>query len=209
MTATISALGWAPDFARGFVKDLRVRWALEEAGLPYAARLVDPGASPDDPYRDWQPFGQVPAYREGDVEMFESGAIVLHIAARSEALAPSDAQGRARAWSWVFAALTTLQPQVDNRNHLRAHLGEDMRATLDGWLETRLDALERRLRTRDHLENRFTVGDLMMTTVLRELREDGTLGAYATLLAYTDRCEARPAFRRALDAQFADFRDDL
>ena len=206
MTIHISALASAPDFAQGFVKDLRVRWALEEAGLSYEAVLIDPGCPPCDPYRRWQPFGQVPAYRDGTVDMFESGAIVLYLAARSEVLAPQDTAGRARVASWVFAAQTTLQPHVDNHDQLRDVVTDDARARLDARLTNRLSALAGWLGSKDYLEDRFTAGDLMMTTVLRELVDSDVFSHFAALAAYHDRCTARPAFARALDAQMQPFR---
>ncbi len=207
MTREISALGWVPEFARGYVKDLRVRWALEEARLPYSTVLIDFDRPLGDPYRAWQPFGQVPAYRDDEVVLFESGAILLYLAERSSALAPEDAAGRARVASWVFAATTSLQPHADAYNLLGRVLTEEGRGQVLQRLEGRLAALSAWLGDKDYLEGRFTAGDLMMTTVLRELTEDGLLGRYPKLAAYHARCEARPAFGRALAAQLADFRD--
>jgi glutathione S-transferase len=117
MTIHVSAFRWVPPFAQGYVKDLRVRWALEEAGMPYEASLIGAQDQASDQYRQWQPFGQVPAYRDGEVDMFESGAIVLHLAARSQALAPGDAAGRARVTSWVLAALNSIEPHAHNLIH--------------------------------------------------------------------------------------------
>lgn len=207
MTRQISALGWVPDSARGYVKDLRVRWALEEAGLSYSSVLIEFDRPLGDPYRAWQPFGQVPAYRDEEVELFESGAILLYLAARSPVLAPEDPAGRARMASWVFAATTSLQPQADVHNLLGRVLTEEGRQQVRQRLERRLAGLSDWLGDKDYLEGRFTVGDLMMATVLRELTEDGFLGRFPNLAAYHARCEARPAFGRALAAQLADFRD--
>ncbi|HET8729333.1 MAG TPA: glutathione S-transferase family protein, partial [Alphaproteobacteria bacterium] len=165
----VSAFAWVPPFAQGHVRDLRVRWALEEAGLPYRARLIDPQIQSSKDYLDWQPFGQVPAYRDGKVEMFESGAIVLHIAARSEALSPRDEAGRARMTSWVTAALNSIEPYVAGLVELDVfHAGEAWaearRPQAEAALVKRLSMLSARLGDRDHLEDRFTAGDLMMTT---------------------------------------------
>lgn len=205
MTIQISALGAVPESAQGYVKDFRVRWALEEAGIPYETHLIGFDLPMDDPYREWQPFGQVPALREGDVEMFESGAIVLRIAERSDNLFPRADRDRARAVTWVFAAVTTLQPHIDNLNHLGGEVPAETRARLLRHVESRLAALERRLAASDWLERHFTAGDLMMCTVLREVDEN-LLARFPALSAYVARCEARPAFGRAMEAHLAPFR---
>ena len=207
---TVSAFRWVPPFAQGYVRDLRVRWALEEAGLPYEAALIGPETQLTEEYREWQPFGQVPAFRDDDVEMFESGAIVLHLAARSEALAPGDAAGRARVTTWVLAALNSIEPHVQNLVLLDAfHAGEawtvERRPQAQAMLDRRLTDLAAWLGDKQHLEDRFTAGDLMMTTVLRELVDSGTLLRFPTLDAYRRRCEARPAFAAALASQMAAF----
>jgi len=198
----LATLAWAPAFARGYVKDLRVRWALEEAGRPYRTapqdHLVRDGA-----YRAWQPFGQVPAWREGPVEMFESAAIVLHLAAQSERLSPQDPAGAARTTSWVLAAVATVQPQVDVANSIASDLPEPARAACLARLASRLAALEAWLAGRDWLEGRFTAGDLMMAAVIREVNP-GTLQAYPRLTGWLARCLDRPAFEAALAAQLAD-----
>ena len=214
MAITISALNWAPGFAQGFVKDLRVRWALEEAASPYDVVLLDERDRAGEIYRAWQPFGQVPAYRDDDVEMFESGAIVLHIASKSEALAPGDAAGYAQVAAWVTAALNSIEPYVDNVVDLDLfYAGEawtaGFRPHAEAALKGRLQTLSARLGSRDYLLDRFTAGDLMMTTVLRGLASaDGMLEQFPTLDAYRLRCEARPAFGRALDGQMAGFREE-
>ncbi len=192
-----------PDFARGHVKEMRVRWALEEAGLPYREMRLTQEEKTGAPYLKLQPFGQVPCFEDGEVSMFESGAIVLRIAEQSEALMPRDAQGRARTMSWVFAALNSVEPEVA---HLAAidlfHEGEEWaRLRRRGAVENvlhRLRQLAGWLGDRDYLEDRFTAGDLMMTTVLREVRQEEVLVQFPTLRAYRERCEARPAFRQAL-----------
>jgi glutathione S-transferase len=212
MTIQVSAFCWVPPFAQGYVRDLRVRWALEEAGLPYEATLIDPPIQASESYRHWQPFGQVPAYRDGEVEVFESGAIVLHIAAKSEALSPADAQGRARMTTWVIAALNSVEPHVQNLVHLDAfHAGEawtkERRPQAEAMLDGRLKSLAAWLGERDYLEDRFTAGDLIMTAVVRELVDSGFLARYPALDAYRCRCEARPAFGRAMEAQMQAFRE--
>lgn len=214
MSIQLTAFRWVPDFAQGHVKDLRVRWALEEAGLPYEEVLIDGSDQSSDAYRRWQPFGQVPAYRDDDVELFESGAIVLHIAAKSEALAPPNASGRARVATWVLAALNSIEPHVQNVVVLDIfHAGEPWvegrRPSAMAMLTKRLDALAAWLGDKPYLEDRFTAGDLIMTTVLRDLSgpDGGILSTFPTLDAYRRRCEARPAFGRALEAQLRAFRD--
>ena len=211
MSIHLSAFRWVPAFAQGYVKDLRVRWALEEAGLPYEATLIGPQEQASEDYRRWQPFGQVPAYRDGDVDMFESGAIVLHIAARSPALAPGDARGRARVTSWVLAALNSIEPYAQNFIQFDADgAGEawakQRRAQLEANLSRRLSMLSAWLGDKDYLEGRFTAGDLVMAAVLRELVDCGLLAGFPTIDAYLQRCVARPAFARALEAQMRPFR---
>lgn len=210
VTPTVSAFRWVPDFARGQVRDLRVRWALEEAGLPYQTDLLTPGQlSPD--YRDHQPFGQVPAFKDGDIDMFESGAIVLHIAERSPVLMPSDAVGRARTISWMFAALNTLEPPIQSLGEIDFfHVGEDWakarRPALVAWVQKRLAELAARLGDNPYLDSdRFTAGDLLMVSVLRIIERTDLVRAEPKLDAYLKRCVARPAFQKALADQMADF----
>ena len=191
MTIEVAAFRWVPPDAQGYVKDLRVRWALEEAALPYEAVLIDGRTREADGYHAWQPFGQIPAYRDDEVEMFESGAIVLHIATKSEALAPVDAAGRARVASWVCAALSSVEPQVQNLNQFSG-LGTDetwvqeRRSLAETRLNRRLQALSDWLGDKPYLETRFTAGDIMMATVLREA-DDDVLAAFPTLIAYRER----------------------
>lgn len=213
MTIQVSAFRWVPPFAQGYVRDLRVRWALEEAGLPYQATLIDREAQASPGYREWQPFGQVPAFRDGAVEMFESGAIVLHLAERSEALAPHDPAGRARVTTWVLAALNSIEPHVSDLVELDVfHAGEawtvERRPQVEAALDRRLAELSAWIDGKDHLEGRFTAGDLMMVTVLRQLDGAGTLARFPALDAYRRRCEARPAFGRALEGQMGPFREN-
>jgi glutathione S-transferase len=210
---TVSAFRWVPPFARGLVRDLRVRWALEEAGLPYRSQLIDRDEQASAEYRAMQPFGQVPAYQEDGLVLFESGAILLHIAERSEVLMPREAAARARTTAWMFAALNSVEPAV-------AHFAElDVFHGNEGWArerrpgalqaaETRLASLSRWLEGRDYLEGRFTVADLLMTTVLQIPRGTELVGRFPLLDAYRLRCEDRPAFKRALEAQMGDFVDE-
>jgi glutathione S-transferase len=206
----VSAFSWVPDFARGQVRDLRVRWALEEAGLPYQTDLLTPGPqSPD--YLVHQPFGQVPAFQDGDIDLFESGAIVLHIAERSPALMPSDAIGRLRTISWMFAALNTLEPPIQGLGEIDFfHADQDWakarRPALVAWVQKRLSELAARLGDNPHLDSdRFTAGDLLMASVLRIIERTDLVSAEPKLDAYLKRCVARPAFQKALAAQMADF----
>lgn len=206
----VSAFSWVPDFARGQVRDLRVRWALEEAGLPYQTDLLTPGPqSPD--YLAHQPFGQVPAFQDGDIDLFESGAIVLHIAERSPALMPSDPVGRSRTISWMFAALNTLEPPIQSLGEIDFfHADQDWakarRPAVVAWVQKRLSELAARLGDNPYLDSdRFTAGDLLMATVLRIIERTDMVAAEPKLDAYLKRCVARPAFKKALAAQMADF----
>lgn len=212
MTIHVSAFRWVPPFAQGHVRDLRVRWALEEAGLPYEASLIGQAdqASPD--YRAWQPFGQVPAYRDGEVELFESGAIVLYLSRKSAALAPEDEAGRARVASWILAALNSIEPQVAQLALTDIfHKGEPWtlarRPQIVEMVEKRLKQLEASLGDKDYLEGRFSAGDLMMACVLRDVPDD-IIGRFPKLQAYRARCIARPAFAQALEAQMVPFREN-
>ncbi|CAM4019858.1 Glutathione S-transferase [Bordetella tumbae] len=200
---TLSAFRWVPPFAQGLVRDLRVRWALEEAGIPYKEKLIGVKDQASAEYRTLQPFGQVPAIEDGDLKLFESGAILLEIAERSDTLLPADAQGRARARAWTLAALNTVEPPITHLGGLMIfHVNEPWAApavpTAEQAVCKRLDELAQWLGERDYLEDRFTVGDLMMTTVLRILRNTSLVSDRPALQAYQSRCEARPAFRKAL-----------
>lgn len=211
MTIEISAFAWVPPVAQGQVKDLRPRWALEEAGLAYSVRLLSGGESNGAEYRARQPFGQVPAYRDEAVELFESGAIVLHISRRSRRLAPSDPQDAGRTESWVFAALNSVEPQVDRLVQPSIfHGGEDWvagaRPHAERLVDMRLRSLSAWLDCRDWLTGRFSVADIVMATVLRALRAEPVLAGHPRVAAYLERCLERPAFQTALAAQLATFR---
>lgn len=205
------ALKWVPPFAQGLVRDLRARWALEEAGLEHEVRLIGPEEQQSPAYRALQPFGQVPAYEEDGLHLFESGAIVLHIAQKSDVLMPADAAGRARVAQWLFAALNSIEPMVQQVTeidlfHADAAWGKDRRPMVLERAEARLGALAQHLGGKDWLEGRFTAADLMMISVLRIPRHCDMIAGHPVLAAYVKRGEARPAFQRALAAQMEPFR---
>jgi glutathione S-transferase len=209
-TIRLSCFRAVPPFAQGLVRDVRVRWALEEAGQTYVERVIGPEDQKSEAYRRLQPFGQVPAYEEGDLMLFESGAIVHHIAQRCEALLPADPASRARVTAWMFAAMNTVEPPIQNLAAIDLfHAQEDWaKARRPGALEAvqqRLQALATWLAGRSYLEDRFTAADLLMTTVLRFLRHTDIVAQIPVLENYRLRCEARPAFKRALAAQMAVF----
>jgi len=212
----VTAFAWVPPFARGFVRDLRVRWALEEIGLPYRVRLIGgAGGTPFGPprpenYLVEQPFGQLPVYKEGALCLFESGAIVLHIAERHAGLLPDDASAKARAIAWMFAAKSTVEPPIVDIGAAAREEGdkpwhEARRPILEDRVRERLAQLSRRLGDADWLDDGFTAGDLMMVTVLRRLGSSGLLQEHPNLAAYVARGEARPAHQRAFAAQLAVF----
>lgn len=210
---TISAFRWVPDFARGQVRDLRVRWALEEASLPYRTRLLEQGDQDKPDYRALQPFGQVPILEEDGVVLFETGAIVLHIGERCDALLPRYPAARARAAQWLIAALNSIEPYVINVALIDLFYADQEWAKLRRpgavqFLEKRLAGLSKALADKPYLDgDRFTAGDLMMSTVLRILHHTDIVTKDKRLAAYIGRCTARPAFQRALDAQLGDFRE--
>lgn len=207
----IATFAWVPEGARGWVKDLRPRWALAEAGLPYRTRLLAPGEQDGPAYRRWQPFGQVPAYRDEEVELFESGAILLRIARRAETLAPGDPQAAAETEAWMFAALNSVEPKVDNLVlpavfHAGEAWVEGIRPHAERHLDLRLGGLSGWLADRDWLAGgRFGVADIAMATVLRPLEGTPILDAHPAVAAYVARCLARPGFHAAHAAQLADF----
>ena len=210
MRPIITAFARSPDRGRGLARDMRVRWALEEAGQPYDTRLVSFAGMKEPAHRALHPFGQIPTYEEGDLVLFESGAIVLHIAERHAGLLPVDANARARAIAWMFAALDTVEPPIFDRS-LAMILERD-----EPWYEQRLRFLEDGIRKRladlslrvgkaDWLDGAFSAGDLLMVTVLRRLHGSGMLEEHPNLYAYVTRAEARPAYRRAFADQLAVF----
>ena len=209
-TLTLTAFRWVPPVAQGLVRDLRVRWALEEAGRPYRVRLIGPDDQQSAAYRALQPFGQVPAIEEGELRLFESGAIVLHLAEGSATLLPTEAAARLRARTWMFAALSTVEPPILALNALgmRAPRSDGVgvvRDEVSARVDTRLDSLAAFLADKDYLEGGFSAADLLMTTVLRVLRDTDKVASRPVLAAYQRRCESRPAFAKALADQLAVF----
>jgi glutathione S-transferase len=210
MKPTITAFANSPDRGRGLARDMQVRWALEEVGQPYDVRLVSFGEMKEPAHRLHQPFGQIPTYEEGDLVLFESGAIVLHIAEQHAGLLPQDVKARARAIAWMFAAHSTVEPAIVNRE-IAILLERDKL-----WHAERLPLVEKRIRDRlkqlsdrlgeaDWLDGPFSAGDLLMIGVLRRLHSSDMLKEYPNLAAYVARGEARPAFQRAFAAQLAVF----
>jgi len=209
-TLVLTAFRWVPPFAQGLVRDLRVRWALEEAGRPYQVRLIGPDDQKSADYRALQPFGQVPAIEDGDLRLFESGAIVLHIAEAAPALLPIEASQRLRARTWMFAALSTVEPPILALNALgmsapRSDGVAAVRNEVSARVDSRLDSVAAFLADKDYLEGGFSAADLLMTTVLRVLRDTDKVASRPVLAAYQRRCESRPAFAKALAGQLAAF----
>jgi glutathione S-transferase len=210
MVPTITAFERSPDRGRGLARDMRVRWALEEVGQPYDVRLLSFSDMKESAHRALHPFGQIPTYEEAGLVLFESGAIVLHIAQRHAGLLPEDANARARAIAWMFAALNTVEPPIVDRS-MAVLLERDKR-----WYGERLPMLEDRVRVRlgelsswladaEWLEGAFSAADLLMVTVLRRLNGSGLVEKHPNLTAYVARGEARPAYKRAFAAQLAVF----
>ena len=187
MTPTITAFESSPDRGMGMARDMPVRWALEEVGQPYEVRLVSFAEMKEPAHLALQPFGQIPTYEEGELALFESGAIVLHIAEQHAGLLPEEANARARAIAWMFAAKSTIEPVIDDR------------------IRDRLSQLSERLGDADWLDGAFSAADVLMVNVLRRLGGSGLLEEYPNLAAYVARGEARPSFKRAYDAQHAVF----
>jgi glutathione S-transferase len=210
MSITITAFERSPDGGKGMARDMRVRWALEEVGQPYDVRPVSFAAMKAPAHRSLQPFGQIPTFEDGDVALFESGAIVLHVATCHEGLLPADPAERARAISWVFAAVGTVEPAITDRETAEYLEREEpwfaarLRAAEDR-IRVGLTDLSRRLGDANWLDGAFSAGDLMTADVLRRLGGSDLLAEHPNLSAYVDRAEARPAFRRAFDAQRAFF----
>ncbi|AXK80574.1 glutathione S-transferase family protein [Pseudolabrys taiwanensis] len=208
MTITITAFERSPDGGRGLARDTRVRWALEEAGQPYQVRLVSFQAMKEPAHLALHPFGQIPTYEEGDLVLFETGSIVLHIAQHYPGLLPDDANARARAIMWMFAALNTVEPPILELTTAKIHEGDRP------WTQARLPLVEERIRARlaqlsrhlgdaAWLDSAFSAGDLMMVSVLLRLKSSGILDEFPNLAAYVSRGEARPAYKRAFAAQLA------
>ena len=208
MPITITAFERSPDGGRGLARDTRVRWALEEVAQPYAVRLVSFAAMQEAAHLALHPFGQIPTYEEGDLVLFETGAIVLHIAGRRPGLLPDDADARARAITWMFAALNTMEPPILELGTARLLEGDrpwtaQRMPLVRDRVAHRLGQLSRRLGEADWLDGAFSAGDLMMVSVLLRLRASRLLDGTPNLTAYVARGEARPAYKRAFDAQLA------
>ena len=209
----VTAFRWVPDFAAGLVRDLRIRWALEEIGRPYRVRLLDAlNPRPADYFHE-QPFGQVPAYRDGEVQLFESGAILIHLGLGDERLLPTDPNGRGRAIAWLIAALNSVEPMFFELINIDIfNRGQDWtkerRPQVVEKIDGRLKMLSDALGDREWFEDRFTIGDLMMVAVLRTLRHTDLVAGHRNLADFVARGEARPAFQRALNDQLAAFREN-
>ena len=210
MTITITAFATSPDRGQGLARDMRVRWALEEVGQPYEVRLVSFEEMKQPAHLAIQPFGQIPTYEEGDLALFETGSIILHIARRHAGLLPDDPDARARAITWMFAALNTVEPPIVDLDVAKLIEGEQpwaaqrMPLVVDR-IRDRLGPLSRRLGDAEWLDGPFSAGDLMMVEVIIRLQGSGILEEYPNLCAYVARAEARPAFKRAFAAQYAVF----
>jgi len=208
VTITITAFERSPDGGQGLARDTRVRWALEEVGQPYEVRLVSFRAMKEPAHLALHPFGQIPTYEEGDLALFETGAIVLHIAGRHAGLLPNDPNARARAITWMFAAVNTLEPPILDLASAKLLEGDrpwnrDRLPLVEDRVRNRMGQLSRRLGDADWLDGAFSAGDLMMASVLLRLRSSGILDEYPKLAAYVARGEARPAYKRAFAAQLA------
>src|ERR1700710_1713991 len=208
MTPIITAFERSPDRGKGQARDMRVRWALEEVGQPYDVRLVSFSAMKQSAHLMLHPFGQIPTYQEGDLVLFESGSIVFHLAERHAGLLPTDPNARARAITWMFAALSTVEPPILELVTARLLEGDkpwsaQRMPLVEDRVRDRLGQLSRRLGDADWLDGPFSAGDLMMVSVLLRLKASGILGEYPNLSALVARGEARPAYKRAFDAQLA------
>jgi glutathione S-transferase len=208
MTITITAFERSPDGGKGLARDMRVRWALEEVGQPYKVRLVSFGAMKEPAHLALHPFGQIPTYEEGDLALFETGSIVFHIAQHHAGLLPKDTNARARAITWMFAAVNTVEPPIlEFANAKLIEAGQpwtkERMPLVENRVRGRLKQLSARLGDADWLDDAFSAGDLMMVSVLLRLRPSGILDEFPDLAAYVARGEARPAYKRAFDAQLA------
>ncbi|MEO6014113.1 MAG: glutathione S-transferase family protein [Devosia sp.] len=208
MIPIITAFERSPDGGKGLSRDTRVRWALEEVGQPYDVRLVSFAAMKEPAHRALHPFGQIPTYEDGDLALFESGSIILHIAEQHPGLLPADANARARAITWMFAAISTIEPPILDLVTVRIHeanepWAKDRLPLVAARIHQRLRDLANHLGDADWLDGAFSAGDLMMVHVLQRLKPSGLLNEHPSLVAYVARAEARPAFQRAYAAQLA------
>ncbi len=210
MTITITAFESSPDRGRGLARDFRIRWALEEVGQPYDVRLVSFKTMTEPAHLALQPFGQIPTYEEGGLALFETGSILIHIAERHKGLLPDDANARARAVTWMFAALNTMEPTIVEREAAffleRAETWYPQRlAMIEGRIRKRMSELSATFGDAEWLDGAFSAADILMVTVLRRLESSVILDEYPNLAAYVARAKARPAYQRAFDAQLAVF----
>jgi glutathione S-transferase len=208
MKPTITAFERSPDGGKGLARDTRVRWALEEVGQPYDVRPVSFAAMKQAAHMALHPFGQIPTYEEGDLVLFETGSIVLHIAERNKDLLPDDADARARAITWMFAAVNTVEPPILELGTAKFIEGDkpwtkERLPLIHDRIRTRLQQLSARLGGAEWLDEQFTAGDLMMVSVILRVKPSGLLDEYPNLAAYLARGEARPAYKRAYEAQRA------
>jgi glutathione S-transferase len=210
----VTAFDWVPEFARGLVRDLRVRWALEEIGRPYETDLLNARAPRPDAYLARQPFDQVPAFEDGDLKLFETGAILLYLGEQDDLLLPVKGQARWTAISWLFSALNSVEPFVTRITHYDLFQKDkpwmpDAREASLGLCQKKLERVNNALAGKDWLAGRFSIADIAMVTVLNNLRHTDLVAEYPALAAYKARGEDRPAYKRALEAQFADFTEEL
>jgi glutathione S-transferase len=207
---TVTGFSWVPSFAQELNRDLRVRWALEEVGLPYEVSLIHPKDRHSDAHRRKNPFGQIPSIEADGNGLFESGAILHYIAEEYDVLMPTDRLGRANTFTWMFAALNTVEPQIDKLSVMDLQHGEEEWVTLHrpavvDEVKARLQVLSDWLQERDYLVERFTAADILMATVLRLIRHTDLVAQFPVVDTYLKRCEARPAFQKALERRLADF----
>lgn len=208
----LTAFDWVPDFARGLVRDLRVRWAFEEIGRPYEAKLLGAMSERPGDYLAWQPFDQVPAFADGDLRFFETGAILLYLGEQDERLLPSDPQTRWNAISWLFAALNSVEPHIGrivsyDIFHADKPWAKDAREACSELVDRKLMRVNDALGEKEWLAGSFSIADIAMVTVLENLRHTPMVANYPALAAYAERARARPAYKRALEAQLGDFAD--
>lgn len=211
MTPTITAFEKSPDRGRGLARDMRVRWALEEVGQPYDVKLQSFETMKQPQHRERNPFGQIPTYEEGDLTLFESGAILLYIGQRHKGLLPGEDHARARAIMWMFAALNTVEPPIFDRSLVQIlerdqPWFEQRLASLDKLIRMRLGDLSKHLGDDEWVNGAFSAADILMVTTLRRLQGTGILEEFPNIAAYVARAEARPAYKRAFDAQLAVFK---
>jgi glutathione S-transferase len=212
-TPVVTAFEWVPDFARGLVRDLRVRWALEEIGRPYETELLDARAPRPEAYLARQPFDQVPAFTDDGIQLFETGAILLYLGEQDERLLPDPGQARWDAIAWLFAALNSVEPVISrivaydifNKD---ADWAPAARESALGLCRKKLSRVNDALAGKEWLAGQFSVADIAMVTVLNNIRHTDLVAEYPSLAAYKARGEARPAYKRALEAQLADFKDE-